>query len=104
MKNKKFILRTFHASIPIDEDELEKVYAAIRTGTITILRRGWFNPSTFDSIVPDEAFMKTYQEQKKYEIREGKIDTYPPYPDLFQEVRDTVNRIAGEKRPPQIGG
>lgn len=94
LQNKKFIvIGSGGLKIPIDEDELLKVYKAITTGEPTILRQGWLKPSYFIGVVEDEEKMKMLYEDLKYEIRDGKVTEYPKYKDLFVDLREQVKQI-----------
>lgn len=94
MKNKKFIVVCSGSlRIPVDEDELLKVYQAISSGDPTILRQGWFKPSYFIGVVEDEEKMKRLYDDLKYDIRDGKVTEYPKYKDLFPELREQIRQI-----------
>lgn len=94
-KNKKFIVVCSSLKIPVDESELVKVYQAITSGSPTILKQGWFNPSFFIGVHEDDEWMREFRESKKYQIRDGEITEYPLYPDLFPEIREEIKRLAG---------
>lgn len=93
MKNTKFILKTSKSNIPIDQDEVIKVVEALRSSEVKVLRRGVFNPSFFDSIVEDEAYMASYRENNKFSIRDGEIKAFPEYKDLFAELRASIKAL-----------
>lgn len=97
LTNKKFIVNMSKSSIRIDEDELVKVMDALQKGEVKVLRQGWFNPSFFVSVVPDEEWMNNYLTENRHQLREGKIDGYPQYPDLFLEVRASINLLSDKK-------
>lgn len=99
MKKTKYIVITSRSQIKCDEDELIRVFQAIDNGGICLLRQGAFNPSFFESIVLDDKWMKDFNEDKKYDIRDERIKEYPKYPDLFSELRAQVAQIAGQKNP-----
>ena len=103
LKNRKFILKTFKSAIPIDEDELVKVYEAISTGDVKILKKGWFNPSGFDSIIEDEEYMKTFRSDYRHQIRDGSVTEYPSYKDLFPELREEIKKVERALTTGKIG-
>lgn len=94
MKKTKFIIKTSKSCIPCDQDELPKVFQAITSGTPVILKQGWFNPSFFDSVVEDDAWMAKFQEDRKYSIRDRKITEYPPHEDKFAEIREQIKALS----------
>ena len=97
MKNKKFLVHCSNLNIPIDESELVSVFKALTSGEVKILRRGWFNPSFFVGVTEDRAYMADFMQDKKHEIREGKVDSFPEYPDLFPALREEVKRLSASK-------
>lgn len=80
--------------IPVDEGELVKVYEALATGDVKILKRGWFNPSFFVGVHEDDELMRKWREDNKYKIRDREVDGYPEYEDLFPTIREQVKKIA----------
>lgn len=92
MKNTKYIVKTSKSNIPIDEDEIEKVVIGLNQGQIVVLRQGILNPSYFDTIVQDSEAYKTYVEDKKYDIREGKITELPKYRDMFAGLKENLEK------------
>ena len=51
--------------IPIDEDELEKILTAIRTGNPVVVRQGMFNPSFWVSMSEDKERVQTTQRERE---------------------------------------
>lgn len=101
----KFILKTFHSEIKIDEDEVAKVLEALKSGDVKVLRQGIFNPQSFDSIVPDEkrSAQISEVESKVYtRIEDGIVHEYTlpaknsTLPDLFADIRESLQ--AGENK------
>lgn len=103
IKKTKWVLVTTCGKIRIDEDEIPSILSAISTGTVKMLRQGVFNPPMFGTIIPDDETMKEFFEDKKYDIRDGKITEMPAYTDLFKEVRQKFQAIGGGQSK-QIGG
>lgn len=97
MKNKKFLVHCSNLKIPADESELVSVFKALTSGDVKILRRGWFNPSFFVGVTEDVEYMSNFMQDKKHEIREGKITGFPEYQDLFPALREEVKRLASSK-------
>lgn len=98
MKKTKYLLKTSKSEIPIDADEIPKIMTGLQKGVITMLRQGIFNPSFFDSIVFDEKLHKNFLEDKKYDIRDGKVTEIPAYNDHFTEVK-----VLLEKKVKELG-
>ncbi len=93
LKNRKFQVVTSGGKIPIDEDELVKVYEAVSGGSIKILRQGWFNPSFFVAVIEDDEYMKEYRDSQKHRITSGEITQYPQYQDLFPTLREEIKKV-----------
>lgn len=54
-------------SVPMDQDELDKVVEAMGTGKVAILRQGIVNPSYITSIVPDSERIEAFMDDTKYD-------------------------------------
>jgi len=103
LKNKKFIIACSNGiKIPIDEDELIKVYEGIVSNSVKILRQGWFNPSFFVGIIEDVEFMNDFLNNKSHEIDEGKIQEFPKHKDLFPQLREQIQRMGDNKTIKQL--
>ncbi len=99
MKKTKFTVHCTKLNIPIDEDEIPSVIQALTSGDVKILRQGVFNPPYFVGISEDSKSMSDFQENNKYDIRDGVISEYPQHKDLFIDIRTTVKRLSADKNP-----
>ena len=92
LKNQKYIVHTSKGSVKIDEDEIRILLESLESGGVAIFRQGIVNPSFFVSLEPDKAKMSELQEELKYQIRDGGLDHYPPYEDMFKQLRVTTGQ------------
>ena len=90
-----WLLKTSKSEIPIDEDEIEKVVNALRTGSIGILKAGVFNPSFFDSIVRDYIREKGFYRDHGREISEP--TSTEPLCDRFVGLREKILALYANK-------
>ena len=112
VKLDKFIVKTSSSKIQIDGDEVLKVFDALSSGGIIMLRQGAFNPSFFDSIVPDTERIKEIKDMMavvdkqnalvgkkagdlEFEPKEYKEEMLQ-LPDLFADVRQILANEEGK--------
>lgn len=87
--------------IPIDPDELKKVDIAIEAGQPAKLKRGYFNPSFFVSIVEDAERKKEFlgdlsykgEKERTFYLDRGML----PLKDIFKEKEVAKKLTTGKK-------
>jgi len=93
IKHQKYLVKTSKSVIPIDVEEIVKVFQSISKGQTVFLKQGAFNPSYFDSIVEDDEFVKKFWEDNKHYIKDGTVTEVPKYDDIFLNLRAEIIKL-----------